>query len=168
MSSAACEPRLEEIRRYGILDTPPEASLDRISELAAELFDVPVSLITIVDEERIWFKSVFGLEGVTQIGLDPGLCASAIQQSEPYVIESARTDPRAIANPLVTGGFGLQFYAAAPLETPGGHRLGTLCVIDREPRVFSARQGKILSRLASIVMDEIEMQAAGRLAGRSA
>lgn len=162
MSATAREPRLEEVRRYGIIDTPPEASLDRISALAAELFDVPVSLITVVDEDRIWFKSVFGLDGVRQIGLDPGLCVSAIQQSEPYVIESARLDPRTVANPLVTGGFGLQFYAAAPLETPSGHRLGTICVIDREPRVFSARQARILARLAGIVMDEIEMRAAVR------
>lgn len=158
----ADERRLQEVQRYAILDTPADPSLDRVSALAAELFDVPVSLITVVDRDRIWFKSVVGLDGVTQISLDPGLCSSAIQQSEPYVIESARTDSRTKANPLVTGGFGLQFYAAAPLETPSGERLGTLCVIDREPRVFSPRQAKILSRLAAIAMDEIEMQAGGK------
>jgi GAF domain-containing protein len=152
--------RLEEVRRYNIVDTPPEPALDRITALTAELFDVPVSLITIVDDRRIWFKSIFGLDGVTEIGLDPGFCTDAIMQSEAYVIESARTDPRTCANPLVTGNFGLQFYAAAPLETPNEQRLGTLCCIDREPRIFSPRQASILTRLARIVMDQLELRVA--------
>jgi GAF domain-containing protein len=150
--------RLDEVRRYAILDTAPDPALDRITALTAELFDVPVALITIVDDKRIWFKSVFGIEGVREIGLDPGFCITAIEQSEPYVIESARSDPRTAANPLVTGSFGLQFYAAAPLETASGQRLGTLCSIDREPRVFSPRQAAILQRLARIVMDEIDLR----------
>jgi GAF domain-containing protein len=150
--------RLDEVRRYNIVDTPPEPALDRITALTAELFDVPVSLITIVDDRRIWFKSIFGLDGVSEIGLDPGFCTDAIVQSDAYVIESARTDPRTCANPLVTGNFGLQFYAAAPLETPNGYRLGTLCCIDREPRVFSPRQASILTRLAKIVMDHLDQR----------
>jgi sigma-B regulation protein RsbU (phosphoserine phosphatase) len=152
--------RLEEVRRYNIVDTPPEPQLDRITALTAELFDVPVSLITIVDNRRIWFKSIFGLDGVTEIGLDPGFCTDAIMQSQAYVIESARTDPRTCANPLVTGSFGLQFYAAAPLETPNGHRLGTLCGIDREPRIFSPRQASLLTHLAKIVMDHLNLRVA--------
>jgi sigma-B regulation protein RsbU (phosphoserine phosphatase) len=150
--------RLDEIRRYEVLDTPPDPALDRITALTAALFDVPVALITIVDDKRIWFKSVFGLDGVTEIGLDPGFCTTAIEQSEPYIIESARSDPRTAGNPLVTGNFGLQFYAAAPLETASGARLGTLCSIDREPRVFSPRQAAILQRLSRIVMDELDLR----------
>ncbi|MDB5091956.1 MAG: serine/threonine protein phosphatase [Candidatus Eremiobacteraeota bacterium] len=76
----------------------------------------------------------------------------------PYVVEEARADPRTLANPLVAGGFGLQFYAAAPLRTSDGHRLGTLCIIDREPRMFSPRQADILQRLSEVVMDEMELR----------
>lgn len=150
--------RLDAVRRYDILDTPPDGSFDRITALAAELFDVPIALVTIVDHDRIWFKSRFGLDGVEEIGRDPGLCASAILQDEPYIVEEARKDARSLANPLVSGKFGLQFYAAAPLRTSDGHRLGTLCIIDREPRLFSPRQGNLLQRLSEIVVDEMELR----------
>ena len=160
--------RLEAVRRYDILDTPPDGSFDRITALAAELFDVPIALVTIVDHDRIWFKSRFGLDGVEQIGRDPGLCASAIMQEDPYVIEEARKDARSLANPLVSGKFGLQFYAAAPLRTGDGHRLGTLCIIDREPRMFSPRQADLLQRLSDIVMDEMELRISAVTAIRQA
>jgi eukaryotic-like serine/threonine-protein kinase len=150
--------RLEAVRRYDILDTPPDGSFDRITGLAAQLFDVPIALVTIVDEDRIWFKSRHGLDSVEEIGRDPGLCASAIFEDAPYVVEEARSDPRTLANPLVAGAFGLQFYAAAPLRTQDGHRLGTLCIIDREPRLFSPRQADVLQRLSEIVMDEMELR----------
>jgi GAF domain-containing protein len=150
--------RIAATRRYDILDTPPDGSFDRITALAAQLFDVPIALVTIVDHDRIWFKSRHGLDGVEQIDRDPGLCASAVLQDEPYIVEEARTDPRTLANPLVAGKFGLQFYAAAPLRTGDGHRLGTLCIIDREPRMFSPQQADVLQGLADIVMDEMELR----------
>jgi GAF domain-containing protein len=146
------------VRRYDILDTPPDGAFDRVTALAAKIFDVPIALVTIVDHERIWFKSRHGLESVDQIGRDPGLCASAIMEDRPYVVEAARADVRTLANPLVAGKFGLQFYAAAPLRTTDGHRLGTLCIIDREPRMFSPQQGDVLQGLADIVMDEMELR----------
>ena len=150
--------RIAAVRRFDILDTPPDGAFDRITALAAQIFDVPIALVTIVDEDRIWFKSRYGLDGVEQIGRDPGLCASAILQDEPYVVEAARTDPRTLANPLVAGKFGLQFYAASALRTHDGNRLGTLCIIDREPRLFSPRQGEVLQRLSEIVVDEMELR----------
>jgi GAF domain-containing protein len=150
--------RLEAIRRYDILDTPPDGAFDRVTALAAQLFDVPIALVTIVDHDRIWFKSRHGLDGVEQIDRDPGLCASAIMQDEPYIVEEARRDARTLANPLVSGKFGLQFYAASPLRTAEGHRLGTLCILDREPRMFSPRQASLLQRLSEIVMDEMELR----------
>lgn len=150
--------RIAAVRRYEILDTPPDGTFDRITELASELFDVPISLVTIVDEDRIWFKSRCGLEDVQQISREPGLCASAILQDAPYIVEEARRDPRTLANSLVRGQFGLQFYAAAPLRTSDGYRLGTLCIIDREPRVFSPKQADVLDRLSQIVMDEMELR----------
>jgi GAF domain-containing protein len=158
--------RLDALRRYEILDTPPDGSFDHITALAAEIFDVPIALVTLVDHDRIWFKSRHGLEGVEEIGRDPGLCASAVLQDKPYIVEEARSDPRTLANPLVAGKFGLQFYAAAPLVTSDGHRLGTLCIIDREPRVFSPRQAEVLQRLSEIVMDAIELRLSARRAVR--
>ena len=150
--------RLAAVRRYDVLDTPPDGAFDRVTALAAKIFDVPIALVTIVDHDRIWFKSRHGLESVDQIGRDPGLCASAIMEDRPYVVEAARADARTLANPLVAGKFGLQFYAAAPLRTGDGHRLGTLCIIDREPRMFSPQQADVLQGLADIVMDEMELR----------
>lgn len=160
--------RMAAVRRYDVLDTPPDGAFDRVTALASELFDVPIALVTIVDEDRIWFKSKYGLEGVEEIPRSPGLCASAIVEDKPYIVEAARTDPRTLANPLVAGKFGLQFYAASPLRTPDGCRLGTLCIIDREPRLFSPRQAGLLQQLADIVMDEMELRLAALTAVRQA
>src|SRR5687768_11608682 len=125
--------RLAAVRRYDVLDTPPDGSFDRVTEIAARLFKVPIAIVSLVDEDRIWFKSHHGLD-VQQIGRDPGLCASAILQDDPWVLSDAKADPRSLANPLVAGDFGLRFYAGVPLKTSDGFNLGTLCVIDREPR----------------------------------
>src|SRR3954452_25495541 len=131
--------RSEAVRRYDILDTPPDGAFDRITAIAARRFDVPISIISIVDHDRIWFKSHHGL-AVKQIGRDPGLCASAILADIPHVLPDAAIDPRSLANPLVAGEFGLRFHAGVPLRTTDGFNLGTLCVIDREPRPISERQ----------------------------
>ncbi|HUR12971.1 MAG TPA: GAF domain-containing SpoIIE family protein phosphatase [Mycobacteriales bacterium] len=158
--------RLAAVRRYDILDTPADGSFDRIAALAAETFDVPIAIVSVVDTDRIWFKSHHGLE-VTQIDREPGLCASAILGSDPWIINDAPSDPRALANPLVAGEFGLRFYAGAPLTTHDGYNLGTLCVIDREPRSFTERETRQLTVLASIVMDELELRRSARLAVES-
>ncbi|MDP9024010.1 MAG: SpoIIE family protein phosphatase [Candidatus Eremiobacteraeota bacterium] len=146
------------VRRFSILDTPPDGTFDRVTALAANLFSVPIALVTIVDEDRIWFKSRFGLDAVTEIPRDPGLCASAICQDETYVVERAREDPRSLANPLVAGDFGLQFYAAAPLKTHDGFNLGTICLLDREPRQFSEADRANLASLAAIVVNDLELR----------
>jgi eukaryotic-like serine/threonine-protein kinase len=108
--------RLAAVRRYDVLDTPPDGAFDRITALAARLCHVPISTITIVDEDRIWFKSTHGIE-VDEIGRDPGLCASAVIEFEPYVVTDAATDARAMDNPLVRGELGLRFYVGVPLTT---------------------------------------------------
>lgn len=122
------------------------------------MFNVPIALVTIVDEDRIWFKSRYGLETLTEMPRDPGLCASAICVGETYVIERAREDPRSMQNPLVAGEFGLQFYAAAQLRTDDGHNLGTLCLLDRKPRNFSDEDRATLEVLAQIVVNDIELR----------
>jgi phosphoserine phosphatase RsbU/P len=125
--------RLAAVRRYGILDTPPDSAFDRVARLAARLFATPIATVTIVDEQRIWFKARHGLDGVTEIAREPGLCASAILDDEPYLVTDARVDPRTLHHSLVHGELGLRFYAAAPIVTADDHRLGTVNVIDHAP-----------------------------------
>ena len=155
--------RLAAVRRYDILDSPPDGAFDRITTMAARRFGVPIAIISVVDEDRIWFKSHQGLP-VEQIDREPGLCASAILGDTPYLIEDARTDPRSLSNPLVAGDFGLRFYAAVPLRTSDGHNLGTLCVIDKEPRPIDNEQIEDLKDLATIVMDQLELGLSARRA----
>lgn len=152
--------RLLVLRRFDILDSPPDGSFDRITRLAAELLKVPIALVSLVDEDRVWFKSRFGLDDVSEIPRDPGLCASAVLSDDVYLVEDARSDPRTLANPLVAGEFGLEFYAAAPLVTTDGYKLGTLCVIDRQPRQLSEELQALLTQLAAVVMDEMELRLA--------
>jgi two-component sensor histidine kinase len=155
--------RIEAVRRYDVLDTPPDGAFDRITAIAARRFDVPISIISIVDHDRIWFKSHHGL-AVKQIGRDPGLCASAILADMPHVLANAAVDPRSLANPLVAGDFGLRFYAGVPLRTHDGFNLGTLCVIDKEPRPVNQGQIDDLRDLASVVMDQMELRLSARQA----
>lgn len=156
-SSAPESERIDALRRYGILDTPPDGAFDRLTQLAAELLDVPIAIVSLVDTDRIWFKSHHGVD-LNEIARDPGLCASAILTHLPYVVPDTTLDPRTCSNPLVTSEFGLRFYAAIPLQTPDHHNLGVLCVLDFIPREFTEKQLNILQTLASVVMDEIELR----------
>lgn len=121
--------------------------------------------MSIVDRDRIWFKSRVGLE-VDEIARDPGLCASAILHDSPWVVENAEVDPRALANPLVAGELGIRFYAGVPLHTHDGHNLGTLCVLDYVPREITAEEVMNLEDLAAMVMSELELRLATRRALR--
>lgn len=150
--------RIAAVRRYNILDTPPDGAFDRVAALAARMFDVPVATVTIVDVDRIWFKATHGLDGVREVGRDPGLCASAVLQDGALVIPDTLRDAVARGNPLVTGSLGIRFYAAAPLVTSEGHRLGTVNILDTEPRSFAPEDTALLCELAGIVMDELELR----------
>jgi two-component sensor histidine kinase len=155
--------RLAAVRRYDILDTPPDGAFDRITAIAARRFDVPIAIISIVDEDRIWFKSHHGVD-VDQIGRDPGLCASAILTNDPHILPDASQDPRSLSNPLVAGEFGLRFYAGVPLRTSDGFNLGTLCVLDQQPRTVDLAAIDDLKDLASVVVDQLELRLAARRA----
>ena len=155
--------RLTAVRRYDILDTPPDGAFDRITAMAARIFDVPISIVSIVDHDRIWFKSHHGLD-VPQIDRGPGLCASAILRDESRILLDASKDAHAMANPLVAGEFGLRFYLGVPLHTHDGFNLGTLCVIDQTPRKVSAEQIAHLKDLAEMVMDQLELRRSARAA----
>ncbi len=158
--------RLAAVGRFEILDTPRDGAFDRIAAMAARLLDAPIATVTIVDEDRIWFKAAHGLDGVHQIGRDPGLCASAIQHGAPYVITDALRDSRTAANPLVHGAMGVQFYAAAPITTADGFRLGTVNVLDTRPRQISTADLTTLQDLAAVVMEQLELRLAALRAVR--
>jgi PAS domain S-box-containing protein len=146
--------RLAALRDLGLLDTPAEERFDRLTRLACLTFKVPIALVSLVDAERQWFKSRQGLE-VCETGRDVAFCAHAILQAELLVVEDARADPRFADNPLVTGAPHIRFYAGAPLSTANGHRIGTLCLIDTQPRLFDESRRRALRDLADAVQDEI-------------
>ncbi|WP_344454943.1 GAF domain-containing SpoIIE family protein phosphatase [Actinocorallia aurantiaca] len=150
--------RLAAVRRYSILDTPPDGVFDTIASLAARIFQAPMATVAIVDTDRVWFKATHGLDGVPQVGREPGLCASAILHDAPYAVSDALTDPRTAANSLVQGEPGVRFYAAAPITTESGERLGTVNVLDIRPREATDDQMAALKDLASLVMDELELR----------
>ncbi|HEY0258233.1 MAG TPA: GAF domain-containing serine/threonine-protein kinase [Lacisediminihabitans sp.] len=149
--------RMNAVERYGLLDTPPDDTFDRIAAIAARVMSTPVALVSIVDHHRIWFKAHHGLD-LLQVDRDPGFCASAITQDTPWIVEDARSDPRTATHPLVVGDFGLQFYAGVPLTTRDGQNLGTLCVLDFEPREVTADQMATLQDLARLAMNALELR----------
>jgi PAS domain S-box-containing protein len=158
--------RLDALRRYDILNTPPDGAFDRITALVADLFRVPIAIVSLVDHDRIWFKSHHGLDA-SETEREPGLCASAILSPGVYHLRDAVRDECALANPLV-GDLGLRFYAAAPLRTHDGFNLGTLCIIDREPRELTPSETELLTTLAALVMDQMELRLAARKVAESA
>jgi diguanylate cyclase len=153
--------RLAALQAMEILDTEPEAAFDRITSLAATLFRVPTVLISLVDDTRQWFKSKQGLDAA-QTARDISFCGHAILQEEPFVVSDARSDQRFSDNPLVTDGPSIRFYAGAPLTVQGGHRIGTLCLIDQRPRDLTALERQVLADMAALVVSELELRAARR------
>ena len=155
--------RLRELYSYRILDTPPEPALDRIASIAAKVLDVPIALVTFIDENRQWFKSCLGV-AMTETARDVAFCAHAILEDEVLVIPDALRDRRFATNPLVTGEPFIRSYAGAPLVTPLGLRIGTLCAIDTRPRELTPEQVAVLADLAALVVDELELDRRNRQA----
>ncbi len=151
------ERRLDELRRYALLDTPPEKAFDNITALATRIFKVPISTVTLLDEDRQWFKSCIGLE-TREVGRNYAFCAYAILTPEILVIPDALEDARFINNPLVAGPPHIRFYAGAPLRTSNGLNLGTLTIGDTKPRELSGEGIATLATLASLVVDEIQLR----------
>ncbi len=150
--------RLAELSAYGLLDTPPEADFDDLAALASRICETPISLVTFVDERRQWFKATVGLD-LRETPRSLAFCAHAIQRpDELMVVEDATRDERFVDNALVTGEPGIRFYAGAPLVTPSGHALGTLCVIDRKPRTLTIEQAEGLRVLARQVSSQLELR----------
>jgi serine phosphatase RsbU (regulator of sigma subunit) len=150
------EARIAALRRYRILDTPPEEDFDDLVRLAAQICDVPIALISLVDRDRLWFKAKVGVDG-TQMPRDNSFCAHAVA-GERLVVPDARLDERFKNHPVVTGEASFRYYAGVCLTTPDGHRLGTLCVLDRQPRELTEAQLDALSALSRQVIGQLELR----------
>jgi GAF domain-containing protein len=149
--------RLKVLWQYEVLDTVPEEVFDDLTELAARICEAPIALISLVDEKRQWFKSKVGVT-VSETSRDLSFCAYAITQSDLFIVPDATQDKRFANNPLVTSDPKIRFYAGAPLITPDGHALGTLCVIDKVPRELRLEQKEALRILAHHVVSQLELR----------
>lgn len=145
--------RIEKLRSLDVLDTPPEERFDRLTRIAKRMFEVPIALVSLVDENRQWFKSCIGLDA-SETSRDISFCGHAILGSGVFVIPNAIEDPRFADNPLVLGEPNIRFYAGCPLSL-NGHKLGTLCIIDQRPRRFEKEDIEALKDLASMAEREL-------------
>jgi GAF domain-containing protein len=148
--------RLNALREYDILDTPFEQNFDEIVQLASQICETPVSLVTLIDADQQWFKAAVGTE-IRQMPLNMAFCTKAIKQTNLFTIEDASKDPDFQNNPLVASNPNVRFYAGVPLATPYGFPLGTLCVLDYKPRKLSPLQENTLRILAHQVMAQFEL-----------
>src|ERR1044071_2111856 len=149
--------RLKVLWQYDVLDTVPEELFDDLTDLAAHICEAPIALISLVDEDRQWFKSKIGVT-VSETARDISFCAHAITQQGLFIVPDATQDERFKNNPLVTGPQKIRFYAGAPLVTPDGHALGSLCVMDNQPRTLDADQQEALRVLAHHVVSQLELR----------
>ena len=153
--------RLKVLWQYEVLDTVPEEVFDDLAELAAHICEAPIALISLVDEKRQWFKSKFGTD-VAETSRDISFCTYAIAQPGLFIVSDATLDERFADNPLVTSEPKIRFYAGAPLVTPDGYALGTLCVIDKVPRELRLEQKQALRILAHHVVSQLELRRRSR------
>jgi signal transduction histidine kinase len=149
--------RIRALRSYDILDTAPEVAFDNVTAMCAQLLEVPIALVSLVDSDRQWFKSRVGLD-LAQTERSIAFCDHAIRRDAPLIVEDTAEDARFANNPLVLSDPCVRFYAGVPLNTPEGFKLGTLCAIDTQPRHFAPREVELLVRLARQVELELELR----------
>lgn len=148
--------RMQELRSYAILDTAPELPFEQLVELTAQVCEAPMAAVSLLDEQRQWFKAAYGLNA-REMDIALSFCQHAIEQRGLYLIEDAATHPLFHDNPLVTGELGVRFYAGYPLVTPAGHALGTLFVMDQHSRTLTDRQAQQLKTLTDQTMVALEL-----------
>jgi diguanylate cyclase (GGDEF)-like protein len=154
--------RLRALRRLEVLDTPPEAPFDNIVNLVRVVLGVPICVVSLIDEDRQWFKARSGL-AVCQTSRDVAFCAHTIQQAVPFIVRDALKDARFATNPLVTGPPFIRAYAGIPLRTPEGYNAGSLCIIDGVTRDFSDRELAVLGSFARLAENELALRRTGAL-----
>jgi signal transduction histidine kinase len=158
------EERLHKLRSYDILDTPADNAFDKIAVLAAQIFNTPIAQVTFVDRERVFLKTNISTLQATEINRKDSFCSIAILNEGVTLFENMLEVPELADNPFVQMKNGIRFYAGAPLRTTEGLQLGTVCVLDVEPKAVSAQQIAMLETLSSIVMDELELKLSTRKA----
>lgn len=159
--------RINKLRAYDILDTPEEDTFNKIAVLAAQIFNTPIAQVTFVDEERVFFKTNISPLKATQVNRKDSFCSIAILNSEVTLFENMLEVPELADNPFVLMENGVRFYAGAPLKTTEGLQLGTVCVLDIEPKEVTKKQLEMLETLSAIAMDELELRLATRKAIRT-
>jgi GAF domain-containing protein len=150
--------RLQALYHYRLLDNLPAGYFTNLAHIIAQSFDTPIALVSIVDKEKVLFPGNVGMEDTSEVSRGISLCSLAVLDDEPTIFRDALKEPCLLSNPLVTGEFGLRFYAGAPILTKDGFALGTVCVVDKEPREFSAKEEAMLQSFADTAMEEIEMR----------
>ncbi|HYL16537.1 MAG TPA: GAF domain-containing protein [Terriglobales bacterium] len=149
--------RVATLQKYDILDTEPEKAFDDLALLASYVCKTPIAMISLVDEDRQWFKSKIGVT-FSETPRDIAFCSVAIQQPDVFIVPDTLQDERFRNNPLVVSDPRIRFYAGAPLITEEGYALGTLCVVDRTPREFTAEQAEALRALSRLVLAQMEFR----------
>lgn len=149
--------RLRALQRYSVLDTGQERNFDLITELVRDLLQVPICAVSLIDEDRQWFKSKQGL-AVEETPRVVAFCDHTIRSRQYLVVEDATRDARFAANPLVTSSPNIRAYAGVPLTTPEGYNVGSLCAIDRQARTFRGDELKLLERFANLVVEQLELR----------
>lgn len=156
-SPALEEQRLKVLHDYDVLDTQPEETFDRITRLARMALRTPIVMISLVDRDRLWLKSRFGID-VDEMPRSASFCDHAIRRDMPMIVPDAPNDPRFATSPLVLGEPNIRFYLGVPLCSPKGFNVGTLCAIDRQPREASQEEVAAMCDLARLVVDELELR----------
>lgn len=150
--------RMKAVNYYDVLGDLPDRYFSNLAHIIAATFDTPIALVTFVKNETVEYKANFGMESIKSVDRGISLCSLAIMENDTTVFSDAIKEPCLLGNPLVAGDFGLRFYAGAPLVTNEGFNIGTVCVVGKEPRVFTVDETKILQRFAENVMLELEMR----------
>lgn len=150
--------RLETLVRCQVLDTPEEESYDRVARLAALIFNTRSAFVNFVDEKRVFFKANVSTFPTRNVPRNHSLCSLTILSDKPTVFEDTHDVPQLLESPYVSAEGGIRFYAGAPLIMSNGHRVGTVCVIDQEPRLVASRQLEMLVTLASIIVEKLELE----------
>jgi serine/threonine protein kinase len=161
--ATAEERRMALVRRYNILDTPPDDAFDRITHLACRLVEVPVAAVAIMDADREWFKSRRGIS-LQELDRDVAICAMPVSTGKPFAVPDVQAEQRFARNPIVQQDSSLRAFAAVPLLTSDGHSIGTLCVFDRRVRTFTDQELDDLQQLAAMAMRELDLRLASRRA----
>lgn len=150
------EQRLEKLQSLDIGTYQEEGKFKHIASMASRMFNVPIALVNLVDRDYVYTKASQGFENPQPVPRGTSLCSLAILKDTTTIFENALEEPCLLANPMITGEFGLRFYAAAPLITSDGFNIGALCLVDKQPRTFSYSEQKVLESLALIVIQDIE------------